>query len=184
MSPFPLGRRPFPLSLFGLLLTLAPASVQACLPDFHERETPHRVEGEAGAVTWEHDTYQLTGIGAAQDLGGGFVLQGTFEGHACRGESSAIVQDCRTGEAVAVGGQYELMLPDLFAVEDELIARIEARAAEGRPLSIEEIIAEAEARGVESVVPMRTDSRFSLRGFEFRLGEACRMYYPQMAGTP
>jgi hypothetical protein len=168
------------VALGGALLILGPGAAWACLPHFHDHEMPVRVVGENGTVTWQHDIWELTTLTGPEDLGGGFVVQFTHEGDHCYGERSVIVQDCASGEALSVGGAYEAMIPEISAEEDALLATIRARAAEGRSMPVAEIAQEAAATGVESVVPLRVDSRISLRGFEFQLGEACRRFYPRL----
>ena len=67
-------------------------------------------------------------------------------------------------------------------IQDALRDLIRARAYDGRPMSIAEIVAEATEQGLERVVPMRTTSTIQLGEYQFQLGEACRAHYPELAG--
>lgn len=169
--------------LVVVVLGSLPGAAWACMPVFHDHEAPVRVEGEAGAVSWQHDIYLEARIDPAVDLGGGFVRQGMLEGNWCFGEASTLVHDCATGEAVAFGGEFNRMIPESNRAEAALAELIDERVRAGQPLSIAEISKEAVARAVEFVVPMRTTSTIALGGFEIELGQACRTHYPDLAGT-
>lgn len=177
------------LILAGVLIA-GPGAAWACMPSPHGYEAPTRFEGEAGEVIWRYDEYDAVRLGPAQNLGGGFAVQYLRDGNGCYGEVYTIVQDCATGEAVAYGGQAafagQIVEGDdgVFAGLERLNEFIEERARLGDPLSIDDISAVAETRGIESVVPMRTDSHIRQGEGEFQLGEACRMFYPDLSPAP
>jgi hypothetical protein len=160
------------------------------MPGAHGYETPTRFEGEAGEVTWRYNKYDAARLGPAEDLGNGFAVQYLHDGNGCYAEVYTIVQDCATGEAVAFGGRAafggRIVEGDdgVLDVLERLNEFIEERARLGHPLSIDDISAVAETRGVESVVPMRTDSHLRQGEGEFQLGVACRMFYPDMSPNP
>jgi hypothetical protein len=174
---------PFRYALFATLILLAPAAARACVLTTHGHVEPFRTEGTACAVTVLHDDAAETRMGEAQDLGGGFVAQRLFDGVACGGEISVIVQDCRTGQAVAFGGsdyegantQYDRMQALLDEVAD--------RAPRSDLLSIEEIEDAARDSDIEFVVRMRTQSQFDLGGQSFHLGCGCQLHYPDLPGS-
>jgi len=167
------------------VLGLAPASAWACMPPFHEVVAPTLFEGEAGEAFWKYDTYEITGISRAYDLGGGYVVQHTINGNECYGEISSIAQNCATGEAVSFGGEVEAMIPGPRQEDilEELNVLLEERARLAHHLTIAEISATAAERGVEFVVPMRTTSQIRLGDYEFRLGAGCQTFYPELAGA-
>lgn len=190
MPSRPEGGRIHPLSRNALILAgilvAGPGAAWACMPDLHGYEEPTRFEGEAGEVTWRYGGYSVAQISAAKDLGSGFAVQYLRDGSGCYGEVYTIVQDCATGEAVAFGGRAafagRIVEGDdgVLAGLERLNVFIEERASIGDPLSIDDISAVAETRGIESVVPMRTDSHLRQGEGEFQLGEACRIHYPSL----
>lgn len=180
--------RGWALALAGALV-VGPGAAWACSPGPHGYEEPTRFEGEAGEVTWRYGGYSVAQISAAEDLGSGFTAQYLRDGNGCYGEIYTIVQDCTTGEALAYGGEVAFAgravvgddgVLEVLKTLDNLVAE---RARLGDPLSITEVSAEAQARGVESVVPMRMNSHLRQGEGEFELGEACRLYYPELV-TP
>ena len=193
--PSRLGRVPaHPLSRNALILAgvlvAGPGAAWACMPAPHDHETPTRSEGEAGEVTWRYGGYNVVRMSPAEDLGNGFTVQYLRDGNGCYGEVYTIVQDCATGDALAYGGNFafggQAVVGDDGAIEvlEGLNEFIVERARLGDPLSIAEVSAEAQTRGVESVVPMRTDSHLRQGEGEFQLGAACRMFYPDMSPNP
>ena len=85
--------------------------------------------------------------------------------------------------ALAFGDR--ISMDDMGPIEaiEEMSTRISDRARLGDPLSIAEVSAEAQARGVEFVVPMRIDSHLRQCEGEFQLGTACRMFDPELPGA-
>ena len=165
-------------------LVAGPGAAWACRPDFHHIEEPTLFEGPDGEAYWKYEIYGVTGISGAYDLGAGFVVQHLIDGNACYAEIAIVVQDCATGEAVTLGGEMEAMSPGPRQEDilEQLNVHLEERAWSGPPLSIAEISATAAERGVGFVVPMGTTSLIRFGEFEFRLGEACQAYYPELAG--
>ncbi len=165
------------------LLCFGPGSAWACMPDFHEHETPVRVEGEAGLVSWQYGIWEETTLGPAEDLLWGFVSQQTITGDWCGGRATIIIQDCSTGEAVSFGGEFEAMVNrGQLEIQEALEGLVRARAYANRPMSIGEIAEEATEQGLERVVPMRTTSSIQLGDYQFQLGGACRTHYPDLFG--
>ena len=171
--------------VLAALLGLAPGAAWACMPPFHEVVEPTLFEGENGEAFWKYDTYEITGISRAYDLGDGYVVQHTINGNECYAEISMVAQNCATGEAVAFGGEMEAMIPGPLQEDilEELDVLLEERARSGHPLSIAEISATAAEQGVEFVVPMRTTAQIRLGDYEFRLGAGCQAFYPELAGA-
>ena len=97
--------------LLATIHGLAPASAWACRPAVHQVMGPTLFEGPDGEAFWKCDTYEITGISRASDLGDGYVVQHTIDGNKCYGEISTVVQNCVTGEAVSFGGEVEAMSP-------------------------------------------------------------------------
>jgi len=171
--------------LLATVLALAPASAWACLPTFHDIEEPALFEGKAGEMLWKYDTYEITGLTGATDLGDGYVVQHGIDGNACYAEILTLLQNCATGEAVAFGGEMEAMVPEPRQEDilEELDLLLEERARHAHHVTVAEISATAQARGVEFVVPMRTTSEIRLGDYEFRLGAGCQTFYPELAGA-
>jgi hypothetical protein len=171
--------------VLAVLLGLAPGSAWACRPNFHHIDEPTLFEGPDGETLWKHDTYRITGITQATDLGEGYVAQHLIDGNECYAELATVLQNCATGEAVSYGGQMEAMIPGPRQedIVDELDALLEERVQSGRHLTVAEISATAAERGVDFVVPMGTTSLIRLGSFEFRLGEACQVLYPDLPGA-
>lgn len=165
------------------LICVGPGSAWACMPDFHEKEAPVLVEGEAGFVSWQYGIWEETTLGTGEDLTQGFVSQHTLAGDWCSGRATVIVQNCATGEALSFGGEFERMVNrsqlDIQLALEELIR---ARAYAGRPMSLAEIAEAAKEQGLERVVPMQTTSTIQLGDYQFQLGEACRTHYPDLVG--
>lgn len=169
--------------LLSALFGLAPCGAWACRPDFHQHESPVRVEGRAGAVAWLHDDWLETSIGPAEDLGSGFVGQELLDGDRCYGEASTVIHDCTTGEAVVFGGEFDRAIPQTYEPAMALGELIAERARVGRPLSIAEIRDEAVARDLGFVELLRTTSTLALGAYEFELGRACQTHYPDLPGA-
>lgn len=182
-------RRALALAL-ALAVLVPPGATWACSPGQHGYETPTRSVGEAGEVIWHYGAFDVARLSPAEDIGGGFAVQDLTDGTGCYGEAYTIVQNCATGEAVAFGGEAVFAAriivghTGVLDVLEELNELLRERARIGDPLSIAEISAEAQVRGVESVVPMRTDSHLRQGEGEFQLGVACRMFYPDMSPNP
>ena len=175
--------RGWALALAGAL-SVGPGAAWACMPDSHGYEEPTVFEGEAGEVIWRYGQIKVARMSPAEDLGGGFAVQYLRDGNGCYSEVYTIVQDCASGEALAYGDRISLDHMGPIEVLEELNTLVAEHARLGAPLSIAEVSAEAQARGVESVVPMRTDSHLRQGEGEFQLGAACRMFYPDMSPNP
>lgn len=178
----PVARRALALHLAATLLALAPAAAWACRPQIHDHVEPTLVRTERGAASWQLNTFEVYGVGPARELGAGVVAQDGLEGHWCAGERSLVVSDCRTGEAVAVGGAFAIMGDER---QERILADLEALLAErirlGHPPTIAEVGAMARHAGVEFVVPMRADATVEFGGHPVPL-EACRVLHPELAG--
>ena len=142
-----------------------------------------RVEGQAGSVAWLYDGWEEASIGPAEDLGSGFVRQELLDGHWCSGEASTLIHDCTTGGAVVYGGEFDRMIPQTYEPAIALGELIAERAQAGQPLSTSEIRDEAVARDIGFVVTRRTTSTITVGTYEFELGEACRIHYPDLPGA-
>jgi hypothetical protein len=141
-------------------------------------------QGAACAATWLHDGNRETGIGQAEDLGGGFVAQVMFEHAYCGGRSLLVVQDCRTGEAVAFGGTSSNEAPAQWAMAEALRREVEAGIAASSPMSVGEIEGRAQGRGFETVAALSTTSRVAVGGeHEVQLGCGCGLHYPDLPGA-
>jgi hypothetical protein len=149
----------------------------------HGHEEPFLQQGEACAATWLHDNSRETGISSAEDLGGGFVAQVMFEHGLCGGRSLLVVQDCRTGEALAFGGYSDNEAPSQWSLVEALRGEVETGIAAGNPMTVAEIEGDAQGRGFETVVALTTTSRVAVGGeHEVRLGCGCDLYYPGLPG--
>jgi hypothetical protein len=169
------------LAAFALALGLTSAS--ACMYTPREGQEPVFEEWERGGMRWLYDEVQESALYPAADLGRGFVVQDAHAGTGCSGESSSIVQDCNTGEAIAFGGNGSIDDLAQWQLLDPLLQDIRAAIERGEPWSMAEIAAEATARGLEFAVPMRTTSRLRLGEMKVELGGACRAFYPRLPGS-
>jgi hypothetical protein len=148
-----------------------------------EGQDPVFEEWDRGGMRWLYGEVQESTLYPADDLGGGFVVQDAHAGTGCSGESSSIVQNCNTGEAIAFGGDGSIDDLAQWQLADALLQDVRAAIERGEAWSLTQISAQAAARGLEFAVPMRTTSRLRLGQMDVELGGACRAFYPRLPGS-
>jgi hypothetical protein len=166
-----------------LVLALTPAAASACMYTPRDGDEPIFEQGERGAMMWLWGEVMESTLRPADNLGHGFVVQTSYVGAGCGGESSTIVQDCNTGAAIAFGGDGDLSNNEQWLLQLALLDDVRRSIDRGQPLAMDQIAAEASARGLEFAVPMRTNSRLLLGEMEVELGGACRAFYPRLIGS-
>ncbi|MGB4826922.1 MAG: hypothetical protein WBP18_06525, partial [Paracoccaceae bacterium] len=74
----------------------------ACMPEIlPASNVPTR--GPECSISYQIGGATAVGLGQAQDLGQGYVLQSAFSGTGCSGETHMVVMDCNKGQSVVLG---------------------------------------------------------------------------------
>ncbi|WP_112308907.1 hypothetical protein [Pseudogemmobacter bohemicus] len=165
----------------GFAATLAVSPALACSPA-PMKPSSKAIRGENCAVSWQVSEYGTVGISAARPVAPGFVWQETYEGNACNGVVTVVVQDCRSGQVLLLGEAfYDLMQPETSKRLDELLAQVEkAGAKPGFGLSGAQAL--AEKRGLTRVRAVTTADRIHMSGKSVRLDCGCKTLFPEMEG--
>ena len=116
-------------------------------------------------------------MSGAIDYGRGFVKQTLSDGEDCVDEHLfIIIQDCAT-KNVAIFGE---VLDEGLSISEALGLGNEVYAAiyDGKPLSIDEMVARARSANFPIAMESTTTSRLKVNGRRFQLGCGCKKYYP------
>ncbi len=154
----------------------------ACSPAPMQPSTVAK-KGEACSVTHTVSEYETAALSKVTRLEGGFLLQETYEGNACNGESSLVVTDCNSGEAMLLGPQiFDLMMGGTTGKMDELAEDLTLRAAAGN-LTLDAAEKAGTKVGMPAFARAKTADRIKMLGRSFRLDCGCKLFYPGSPGA-
>jgi hypothetical protein len=128
------------------------------------------------------DEITTISLGVAEDLGGGLAARTLVDGNACYSEVYAIVTDCRSGEAVAIGGTGGRDSPRQWDSVGRALDEAEVAAASGGPVSVASLSTSSTAAGADQRLVLSARDTIEQGGVQFTLGFACDLLYPD-AGT-
>jgi hypothetical protein len=175
---------------FAVACTATSSFATECEDAINPRPSERRIDFENCSANILHDRLEYAALSEATDMGGGFVRQVLTDGQYCAlVDTNFVIHDCSSGRA-AIFGEVRPGFAFYFEGEEppkyrsvDLYLRVESAAAEGEPLSIDEILGLARETSVSTVVEAKTTGKIAINGHRFPLGCGCKLFYPDSAGA-
>jgi hypothetical protein len=167
------------LGVVGMALLSSPAL--ACMPG--GLKPSGQVKGEACSMTQNVDQVEIIGLGKAEDMGAGIVVQRAYESNGCASAEYLVVMSCGDDTATIIGKEFSAVMDDpslepTHGTLDKIQAWVRKAAMRKMALTPDMVAAEARKLGLEFDLRVKASGKIKMTGKRVSLACGCKTYYP------